>query len=229
MWCVSSHWSVHRLGYDNANQIRILQLCPSYIKFQDTRLLFDSNVFVKNYGNTLWIKTTDFTRRSAITPLGSVLFLHAVVCLYRLSSSVTRVGGQPPPDRVLTGRYVHSTLISLFCMDLMLLQLVFSFTCLFLSQLKHNALPGEFCSMSGLHCVSGAVYFWLASIDHSDWRRVITRAKFGDGRRRGVGRSLIFSASLSLITCRARYHLILSSRFRTNRRPDARPLHYAYL
>ena len=55
------------------------------------------------------------------------IVLHAVVCLYRLSSSVTRVGGQPPPDRVLTGRYVHSTLINLFCMDLMLLQLVFSF------------------------------------------------------------------------------------------------------
>jgi len=46
----------------------------SHIKFQDMRLLFDSNVFVKNYENTLWIKITDFTRRSDITPLGSVLF-----------------------------------------------------------------------------------------------------------------------------------------------------------
>jgi len=45
-----------------------------HIKFQDMRLLFDSNVFVDNHGNTLCVKTTDFTRRSAITPLGSVLF-----------------------------------------------------------------------------------------------------------------------------------------------------------
>ena len=89
------------------------------------------------------------------------IVLHSVVCLYRLSSSVTRVGGRPPPDRVQTGRYVHSTLISLFCMDLMLLQLVFSFRMSLSIVVKTQRL-------SGLHCASGAVYFWLASIDHSD-------------------------------------------------------------
>ena len=128
MWCVSSHWSVHRLGYDNANQIRILQLCLPF-SYQISR--YAIIIRLECIREELWKYSMDqnngFHASFGYNSAWVSIVLHAVVCLYRLSSSVTRVSGQPPPDRVLTGRYVHSTLISLFCMDLMLLQLVFSF------------------------------------------------------------------------------------------------------